>query len=198
MTYRDADRRIDELLESRAPVGAGMTSLLDLCTGAEPDSVWEDLRDLDFEADFADLSSWLEQVFTDEPPGDRINALWFGLFNPILDDDEPTCCLYICGSQRFDPKVRGFEWACNPEYFPEERYADSDALTTMYRTLATKETGVFRRGEYTLCLGYAALCVSQWCHGPMRTTLLGIATMRGVAVGFDAGGGLLIDVLGKG
>ena len=68
----------------------------------------------------------------------------------------------------------------------------------MYRTLSVAGPDVFRRGEYTLCLGYAALCVSQWCHGPMRATLLGTATMRGVAVGFDAGGGLLIELFRKG
>ena len=51
------------------------------------------------------------------------------------------------------------------------------------------------QGEYTLCLGYSSLIVGEWCRGPMREKLLGAARLRGVAVGFDSGDAVLIDVL---
>ena len=42
-------------------------------------------------------------------------------------------------------------------------------------------------GEPFLCHGYLALVVSNWCHGPMRTTMLGNAAIRAVVMGHDSG-----------
>jgi hypothetical protein len=172
-----------------------MADLLKLCKRVNPSHVWKELRNLEYESDYRKLTKWLEGLLATEPPPKEINGMWFGLFNPYLDDGKPTSCLYLAGSERFDSKGDDPDWACGPEYFPEGRYSHSSVLTTIYRTVSEQEGGVGSQGEYTLCLGYACLVVGEWCRGPMRKKLLGTAASRGVSVGFDSGDAVLVDIL---
>lgn len=193
--YGNAYERIELLVRTRTPLPDGMSELLGLCRNTEPSQVWDELLDLDYEIDFRRLTTWLERLLANEPPPPNTNGLWFGLCNPYLDDGKPTSCLYLAGSDHFDASDHDFEWACVPNYFPEGRYSRSSVLTTIYRALSVHEGDVASQGEYTLCLGYSCMVVAEWCRGPQREKLLDECTLRGVAVGFDSGDSLLIDVL---
>jgi hypothetical protein len=193
--YGGAFERIEQLVRDSAPVRAGMLDLLRLCAKAKPSAIWSRFRDLDFESDQEAMTKWLRQLLKNEPPPAAINGLWFGLFNPYLDDGQPTCCLYLAGSERFDPGMSDPDWACGPEYFPEGRYSSSRVLTTIYREANAAEGEVGGQAEYALCLGYSSLVIAQWCRGPLRQELRGGVALRGVAAGFDSGDVLLIDVL---
>jgi len=58
------------------------------------------------------------------------------------------------------------------------RYSSSQVLTELYRSVeAITKNRVSYLGEPFLCHGYLALVVSNWCHGPMRTALLGNASL---------------------
>ena len=61
--------------------------------------------------------------------------MWFGLRNPVLDDGEPTCGLYLSGSSSFSPDSDSDEWVCDRAYRPHGRYARSSILTELYRKL---------------------------------------------------------------
>lgn len=192
--YGDVDQRIENLIRDRVSVPAGMKELIHFCTEFQPSSVWPALMKLDFEQDQRDLSAWLRDLLANEPPGTAITGFWFGLFNPYLEDGQPTSCLYLAGSQRFDPNRQVVDWHCGPEYFPEGRYSKSVVLTAIYRKVSENDD-VSALGEYSLCLGYACLVVANWCRGAMREELLAAAEVRGVAVGFDSGDLVMIDVL---
>jgi hypothetical protein len=196
-SYRRIYRRIQGLVRKNTPVAEGMCNLLDLCQEISPSPHWRKLYHLRFEDDLINLTIWLERLVTSEPPPKKVTGLWFGLFNPVLDDEKPTSCLYLAGSTRFNPEKDdlNLDWACSPAYWPEGRYSDSTVLTEIYRTVSRKRNGIGAVGEYTLCLGYAALAVSAWCRSPLREKLLGQAPFRGVTVGFDSGDEVLIEVL---
>jgi hypothetical protein len=180
---------VDELAINQ-PIDRAMNSLIDHCAIARPHKSWPRLRDLPY-ADTSALSEWLEKVFESEPPPHDIRALWFGLFNPVYDG-EVAADMYVSGSKRFEPDDLSFDWACDPEWWPETGYAHSEVLRAIYR-IAYKEAGLGNDAEYPLCLGYAALVVRQILD-PTDQLLL---TNRpdghfGVAVGFDSGDAVLL------
>lgn len=193
--FGGAFERIQELLRVPTTVRSGMLDLLDFCEKEKPAPIWASFRDLDLDSDQKELTNWLCRLLENEPPPVAINGLWFGLFNPYLDDGKPTSCLYLAGSERFDPSMSDPDWACGPEYFPEGRYASSQILTRIYRDSHADPEDVGGQAEFTLCLGYSCLVIAEWCRGPMRQDLLGSASFRGVAAGFDSGDVLLIDIL---
>jgi hypothetical protein len=96
--------------------------------------------------------------------------------------------MYVGGSSGFDPTSDSNEWVCELSWQPNGRYPTSQVLTELYRSLeAHTENDVSYLGESFLCHGYLALVVSNWCHGPMRATLLGNAAVRAVVIGHDSG-----------
>jgi hypothetical protein len=193
--FGGAFERIEQLVRVPTPVRTGMVDLLDLCARTKPSPIWARFRDLDLESDQKELTSWLRKLLESEPPPTTINGLWFGLFNPYLDDGQPTSCLYLAGSERFDPSMTIPDWACGPAYFPEGRYSSSPVLTKIYRDSNAAPGQVGGQAEYALCLGYSCLVIAEWCRGPLRQELLGSVSFRGVAAGFDSGDVLLIDIL---
>ena len=192
-----AYRKIKELVRKNTPLVEGMHALLDLCQELHPSPRWRKLYHLKFEDDLLNLAFWLEALLTHEPPPKSVTGFWFGLFNPILEDGAPTSCLYLAGSERFDAEWETSDWACSPAYWPKVRYSDSVIITEIYRTATKRGSGIGALGEYTLCLGFAALVVAAFCRSPLRDLLLGKAPFREAAVGFDSGDEVLIDVLRK-
>lgn len=193
--YGDADRKIEALLSAAAEIREGMAELIELCERACPSKVWTDFHGLNFEQDYQRLTQWVSDLLEEQPPSCSINGLWFGLFNPYLDDGKLSCCMYLAGSERFALGTDSPDWPCNPEYWPEDRYASSEVLTTIYRRTAEIDKEAGAQAEFALCQGYACLVVADWCRGPMQGKLLGDADFRGVAVGFDSGDIVMIDVL---
>jgi hypothetical protein len=185
---------IEGLVRSKTAVDAGMLVLLDLCERTQPSSVWATLRAFDYAEDNRVLEEWIRRLLRTEPPPIDINGFWFGLFNPLLENGETTCGLYLCGSDRFDINDSDGSWACDPEYFPEGRYASS-ILSSIYRTSYDESKDTGELAEFVLCLGYSCLVVSCWCQGPLKAELMNSVPSRGIVVGFDGGANILISLL---
>src|SRR5262245_16402094 len=103
--FAQSARMIGDLAVKPSALGSGIGQWFDYCVKVAPErkSHWTRLRNLDFERDAAKLSRWLKRLLKKEPPPDDINGLWFGLYNPVLDDGAPSCQMYIGGSSAFDP-----------------------------------------------------------------------------------------------
>lgn len=194
-------RMIADVATTSLPIASGMGQWFDYCEKVAPDlkSLWKRLRKLEFEKDADSLLEWLKRLMKKEPPPDNINGLWFGLHNPVLDDGEPSCQMYVGGSAGFDQGSDSNEWVCQQTWKPKGRYSSSRVLTELYRPLeAITKNQVTYLGEPFLCHGYLALVVSAWCHGPMRATLLGKAAIRAVVMGHDSGDFYRLAVLRAG
>jgi hypothetical protein len=199
--FAQSARMIADLGAKPLAIASGMGQWFDYCENVAPNqnSLWKRLRKLDFEGDAQSLSEWLAWLFENEPPPDNINGLWFGLYNPMLDDDEESCQMYVGGSSGFDQNSDSNEWVCQLPWKPEGRYPASHVLTELFRPVqGITENKVNYLGEAFLCHGYLALVVSTWCHGPMRTILLGDAPIRAVVIGHDSGDFYRMAVLREG
>ncbi len=184
-----AHDKVAAVLGSRVGVDDGMSLLIDYCAEQEPWHGWNALRKLDFDSDQQNLKQWLHQLLTHEPPPNEVNAFWFGLFNPVISG-KSTCVLYLAGTETYDRNDEDFEWACDPAWFPSERYAESQVLDAIYKQLNTASDAVSSY-EYVLCLGYAGLVVNHLAANLPLSKWLGEKSSRALAIGFDSGVGIL-------
>lgn len=190
LMFAQSARMIADVAAHPAPLASGMGPWFDYCEKVAPEQemLWKQLRKLDFETDAANLTTWLQEVLNQEPPPESINGLWFGLFNPVFDDGNASCQMYIGGASGFDPLSNSNEWVCQLSWRPKGQYSTSQVLDELYRRVdPVAENDVWYLGEPFLCHGYLALVVSNWCRGPMRTNLLGDATIRAIVMGHDSG-----------
>ena len=187
--------KVVDVLRVESSLDDGMASLIDFCAEHEKWRGWNALRKLEFSTDRSRLSRWLKGLLTKAPPPKPIKAYWFGLFNPIVDG-KTTCGIYVAGASAFDPEDDTFEWACDPAYFPDGRYAQSQVLGEIYQSVAKKAGGA-SYGEYVLCLGYVGLVVKHLAIKFGPETWLGAARSRALAVGFDSGDGVLLGSVTK-
>jgi hypothetical protein len=188
--FAKSARLIGDVATNPLPIASGMGRWFDYCEKVAPEqkALWKRLRKLDFEQDAEKLSQWLKRLLKKEPPPAKINGLWFGLFNPVLDDGYPSCQMYVGGSSAFDPDSDSNEWVCQLAWRPKGQHSTSQVLTELYRPLeAITKNQVNYLGEPFLCHGYVALVVANWCHGPMRASLVGDAALRAVVMGHDSG-----------
>ena len=166
-------------------LSAGMEILVDYCRKNMPDAAdWKALPELDLEADYDRLTFWMVHLLEREPPGKEINGLWFGLFNPGTEKE--SCQLYLAGSRRYAPRKP--DWHCEPEYWPEGRYANSDVIPAISRAV-----GFW--GDAVLCHGYVCLVLARWCRSRWRSILLGQAPKRAIAFGHDEGDVYLVEMV---
>lgn len=188
--------KVEAVLAAGGSLDAGMALLFDFCAEHEPWRGWSALRKLDFSDDQMRLHQWLTGLLTDEPPPKGIKAFWFGLFNPVVKG-KTTCGMYIAGSNTFDAEDDTFEWACDPAYFPDGRYADSHILNEIYQSVSKAKGFVSSYGEYVLCLGFAGLVAKHLAATIGARTWLGTSRSRSLAVGFDSGDGVLLGSVTK-
>jgi len=194
MDIRAAWDEIVRITFSASTVAEGMSALIDLTAQAEPSAKWDELRSLDYEGDALTLRGWLAGVLAAEPPASDVKAYWFGVFNPVVDD-EASCEFYVSGAtEDYTPDT--LDWACWTEetYLPQDRYAPSQVLPALYRTAQGVEDAELL-GEYTLCLGYVCLVVMAMARSLEPRLFLSGAAPRRIAVGFDAGDGLLLGTV---
>jgi hypothetical protein len=182
----DADKHLRKVVKSGVDIKGGLLALVEYCARSCPSDEWSSVLELDFEQGVVTLRQWLEGVLTAEPPGEEIVALWFGLFNPVLDGED-SCSLYISGSTWFDPEDQ--DWPCwrDDSYIPQGRYAHSLLLHHIYRIVQQDEGDVPWIGECILCLGYAWLAIIELCKTIPPSLWLGSRDGRVIAVGFDSG-----------
>lgn len=188
--FAELGRLIGQMGDGSLPAAQALEPWFDYCERVAPEcnSLWRDLRQLQFAEDAEQLTAWLQNLLQSDPPPASINALWFGLHNPSLDHDETTCQMYVGGSAAFDPNSDSNEWACDLTWRPAGGYSNSAVLAELYRAIEPlEENDVNYLGEAFLCHGYLAWLVSHWCTGLLQSELLGEAKRRAVAMGHDSG-----------
>lgn len=181
-------RELELLTETSLSPNAAMSRFLGVCAASHAHPSWDDLAALDYDAGVLELEPWLTRLLTSEPPPPATNAFWVGLCNPLDQDDEPYADFYLSGSDAYDPDDEDYDWACDPSWFPEGRFASSSILKDMYRIAYGPEDGLENDAEWSACLMFAILAIRTLFAKPAIHTLLpACRKARPVVVGFDSG-----------
>ena len=187
---------IQAIINHSIAVRPGMNYLLEYCGKVCDSPVWKKISEMEFEKDANSIQHWLNKTLDHQPPPENIRAFWFGLNNPVLNDGETSCCLYLSGSVQFDMNDQTAAWAClsDDSYLPRDSYAKSTILHEMYYLTNQHEVGDL--GEYMLCLGYACLAILSALKTVDGRFLLNLSGRRPVAVGFDKGDFFFVETKG--
>lgn len=149
------------------------------------------LRRTEIDEDVLRVRKQLQRLMAREPPGMKLNALWFGLFDTAIPGGPGGIGYYVAGLERFDPDVP--ESRCSPAWWPESRYLRSVALD-MIKVTENAAAAANREGDRRL-LSYggqlgAALLVSRFASAGLWPELRRV-------VGFDSGDYAEIDAAWK-
>ncbi|MDP8942846.1 MAG: hypothetical protein M3N16_01795 [Actinomycetota bacterium] len=183
--------RIEAVVRSTCTVEEGMFRVIDFCSEARPHGDWRRFREqLNFDDDLRRLTDWLRTVFSNQPPPEEIDGLWFGLFEPV-EDGEPTRDMDVAGGTgaRNDPD----RWAERLTWTPKAAHARSQVLHGIYQIAYDGlesdgwVEGLGNEAEHPLCLTYAGLAVRWLASTSLSELLLGRATERVIEVGFNDG-----------
>ncbi|MDP4147336.1 MAG: hypothetical protein Q8936_23170 [Bacillota bacterium] len=178
-----AYKYISDVVNSDANVTEGMKKIISYCSSYCASSIWGKIMNLDFEGDKYNLMEWMQYNLTNDPLSNEVDALWFGLFNGVLEDDE-VCVLYLSGINCVNNGKENMGWDFEHQYLPEHRYADSKVLNDISIMLKNEGGVVSRVGEYIIYLGYTCLVIANILKELDKVALL---RQRSVLVGFDSG-----------
>jgi hypothetical protein len=180
-------------LESPAALSIKMGLVIDACESGVKHPDWSKLRALPYD-DLGAMQAWIRRPFEQEPPTVTLAGLWFGMFNPVYHG-RPVVDVYLAGSTEFSLDEGNIEWACRPAYWPENRSACSEILSSIYRIAYTPEKGLGNNAEWSLCLAYGAFLVRYLLDRVEPNLIVGGGNPVGVAVGFDSGDFIVLGML---
>lgn len=89
-------------------------------------SYWEELKQIAIETEQNDIVNWLNQLIADEPIPESIVAFWIGIVKFADDNDKEIPTIYFAGTDNYDKD--DIDWASDPSYLPENRYAQPGVL----------------------------------------------------------------------
>jgi hypothetical protein len=155
-----------------------------------PDPRWERLAALDWEGDVEQSRAWLEGLLSHDAPGQEIDGLWFGLFDPIYEG-AATWDFYVSGSTMWGTGEPA--WPCDTTWWVDGRYRRSTVQHQM-RLLSASQASERGAGDevFTACdvairLVHVAGTVLDLLGSVPASRWLGPRDVRGVSLGHDSG-----------
>lgn len=114
------------IIESQITVKDAWSRFIDVHEQIVAKPYWLRLRNMNIEAEQSEIVEWLQHLFTSDPIPEAVVALWIGIFR-TADTEIPT--IYLSGADNYS--AEDSEWACDPIYIPQERYAQPKVLRDM-------------------------------------------------------------------
>ncbi len=186
-------RKIVDVVSIDSSVTDRMNALISECEAQRPHPHWNQMRQVDFDADNVRISNWLSSAFeaaNDHPPA---CGLWFGLVNVELAGTE-SAEAYVAASSAFE--ATSIDWAAHVERVGEDNYLGSSVLRAIYAQAYGSADGLRNDAEYPLVLAFGAIAArSALMEAYLPSTL---KSVRGAAVGFDSGDFLYLGEYSRG
>jgi hypothetical protein len=166
-----------------------MHKLIDACERRLPHPDWAHIRRIDFDADAAALRKWLAEAWSEGALHEGHQGLWFGIVNPVVDD-EPLTDIYLASSPSYDDD--DVEWNGGIDLRDGVSFLGSAVLADLYRIAYRSKGGLGNDAEYPLALAYGAM--AAYSALAQHTLAPELGALRGAAAGFDSGDALFIGV----
>jgi hypothetical protein len=176
---------IVDLLNRDLDVVAFMHAAIDLGYWQAFTAGWDEYRDIPYEQELDERSSFFLEVLEREPPANPLTGFGVEIAYPNRDG-ETTADLWLMGGSAYQPNDE--TWLDVQEYSPRNHSAHSDVLAAIYR-LAYAPGGLGNAADYTLCFAWGAYFSRACAYRYLEETGL---ERIGLRVGF--GGGTWIDM----
>lgn len=180
------------LLASKLTAKDAWNKFIDCHEKTSSKPYWTALRQLDIEGEQADIVEFLHHLVTAYPLPDSVVALWVGILK-FADDDEEIPTIYLAGADNYDKD--DIDWACDPIYFPENRYAQPPLLKQMDDIIKIDDEN-YEFFDWILPLAYCAFTLDEIIRSKLNKNLfLTNKSKLFVATGHDSGDYLDISSL---
>ena len=165
-----------------------MGEIISICSHDVPHADWSRLSALNYDGDVASLTSWIPGVFGRQPAPFPIQGLWIGLCNPCADS-KVWADMYVGSVAQYAPddEELNWLWKAGRRHYPEDAYAHSASLRSIYEIAYGRDGGLGNDAEWPLCLAFGAFTVRSLLQGQSTRLVASTAPRIGVAVGFDSG-----------
>lgn len=180
-----------DMIRDEADPVAAFSAVLRRCADAFPDAAWAAIEGIDFDASWRQEQQWFDELLRTDPPGLEVSGLWFGVFNGEHEEGVVVSDFYLAGSPSFDSDP---EWMCSLDWWPDGRYASSEAQAQIYRIASESSASALEVADYVLTFTHAALTARRLMELPVTGEKLAGRTL-GVGVGHDSGDAILLGHL---
>lgn len=176
----------EKIFNSRPTFKDGWNKIIDFHEAIAKKPYWTELRNVNFENELTEMKEWIEGVLTNYPITNDTIALWIGLIKILDENENETYALYLVGSNTFDKN--DIEWATEPTYLPENRYAIFEALDKIEQLTKNNGDNDFYFLDWILPLSFSALLIDEYIRTNLNKSLFLTHNKEiNVAVGFDSG-----------
>jgi hypothetical protein len=162
---------------------AFMMSVIAVCDSVQPDNSWQKFVELNYEDEVSKLEDHIISVLQIEPAEFKIEGIWFGINNPVLENNEATAGIYFSASSEYESESGSNDWACSAEHYPEHGYFPSLIMQRIYE-IAYHRSKLGNNAEWALCLAYGLALARRAMD---KFSKFNPALKIGYAVGFDSG-----------
>jgi len=177
--------QLARILASKVPAREAWNNLIDFHEQSFPRSYWADLRQIDLESEQEDIADWIHQIVRSEPIPKNILAFWIGILKLVDDTNKEVSTIYFAGADNYDKD--DIDWACDPSYLPENRYAQPPILQQI-DNIAQKDKENYQFLDWILPVAYCAFTFDEIVRTKLDKNLfLKHRKKIFVAVGHDSG-----------
>jgi len=110
---------LERIFKNKLSAKKAWNDFIDFHEQINPKPYWTDLRNLDIENEQNDIVNWIQQLLTDSPLPESVQAIWIGILR-LEDNGNEIPAIYLVGADTYDKD--DIDWACEPTYLPENRY----------------------------------------------------------------------------
>jgi hypothetical protein len=110
---------LESIFKSKLSAKEAWDNFIDFHEQMNPKSYLADLRNLDIEDEQNDINNWIQQLLTDSPLPESVQAIWIGILR-LEDKGNEIPAIYLVGADTYDKD--DIDWACEPTYLPKNRY----------------------------------------------------------------------------
>lgn len=176
----------EAVLKARLPIRDAWNKIIDFHEEQSPKPYWAAMRQLPLEEEQADIKTWLEQMVAGTLLPEDLVALWIGIFKTYDQEEEAErYVIYLTGSDRFD--AEDIDWATEPSYEPDNRYAIPDVLNELH-TFYQDDSDDYSFLDWILPLVYCALQLDAISRSDLNKELfLRHTESLQLATGHDSG-----------
>lgn len=122
-----------------------------------PKPYWNTLRQLEINGEQVELVQWLQELLTNNPMPDTVVAIWFGILK-VADNNKEIPTIYLIGADTYDKNDS--DWASDPSYLPDNRYAQPHILQQIDNIARTDEEN-YEFFDWILPLAYSTFTLDE-------------------------------------
>lgn len=176
---------LKSILESKLPASQAWANFISQHGNWYPQPWWQELKRLDMAATMEQFAQWIRELLEEEPLPEDVLSCWIGIVKFMDEENQEIPTIYLVGAPTYDKD--DIDWACDPSYLPENRYAQPELLNQIDQ-IAKSDPSAYEFLDWILPLACCAFIFDEMFRTKIpKELLLKHRPKIHVAIGHDSG-----------